>query len=447
MSGLSYAQFVGSQVVSFTASALSVVGSSLILVSIFKQQSLSFLANDTLHQFLVGLSIADIIATITVGTGAFWIPVDRFEDNPWAIGNETTCSIAAFFYVCFATIASFYSCFMSIYFWRTIRSSRRTSTAGVSEQCFRIGAHVVSLLLPLALSSVGFVTNTYHTQSFARFCYYGKDNKCAASDDQDSARVWGLDDSEDGNTWIKEQGNGNPDLWEDEEFGEESSDDCDKSPRKLLNLFRTAVITLLALISIFCTVSVACTVRATLRKSQRYSSRTLADDLRESVGTLSEPRQSRKESQKEQEVAAQAIWYTVAYINSFFFLIVTAIVLNLVDAPYAKFAEPGFYAMLLLTYMTIPLQGALNFIVFIRPRYNAWRQHLSIPQGQRSSSSAKSSDQFGDDTDNPTTATVVDSPWWFVLRKAILEPIPTSSVRRSRMNAKIPTPVPESVAS
>ena len=97
-----------------------------MLISIFWQRKKRSVQTETLHQILAGLSICDILASLTLGTVTLMLPADLFDDVPWAIGNEASCTASASLYVLFATAANGYNGWLSLHFWRSVRNTPRT---------------------------------------------------------------------------------------------------------------------------------------------------------------------------------------------------------------------------------------------------------------------------------------------------------------------------------
>ena len=105
------------QILVTSSGALSIVGSCLIIVTIYKRGRRQ-LQEDSLHQFLLGLSLSDAIASLAIVTGPYMVPEGALPGVPWTFGNQATCSANASFYAVGSMANAFYNCWISIHFWR-----------------------------------------------------------------------------------------------------------------------------------------------------------------------------------------------------------------------------------------------------------------------------------------------------------------------------------------
>ncbi|CAB9496156.1 unknown protein [Seminavis robusta] len=460
---LSYGQFVTLQICSYVSSSFSIAGSLLIMVSIARQQQKKPLETDTLHQLLVGLSICDIVSSLGIATATFMLSADTaMEEIPWAFGNQSTCIASAFIYVSFATAASCYNCFISMHFWRMVRRTRKRAVWSrlnqMKNRLFRIVAHSTAITVSLILAIAGVATNSFHPTAYPHFCYF---NEFPIYCDHD------------------------PNI------------DCEQGlAGSTLGHTRTGVIGFFALVSIACTIAVYVKVRSNLQRSSQYaaantsrsmsldsfmhssivntsshtgtlpsipplplgSTSTSAADNKSTANTKNyNIRSSTNSNQsqhdnKQRQVALQAVWYTLAYLNSVIFVVLGAIVVNTTDVQ-GNEGDPRFFTLLLYMWVFMPLQGALNFIIYIRPRINAWNAHYARQKEQQDQyqryrrSKVKSDEQNGKE-ELQANATIIDNtndlqdtasaeldipPWWVIMRNAVMEEVPSSrQPRRGR---------------
>ena len=411
------------------SSVLSIVGSSLIIISVLKQHDHQKRhQNGTLHQLLLGLSLSDILFSLGCATLTYMLPAALMGDIvPWAWGNQASCSVSGFTVMVSSTIGSFYNCFISLHFWNRIRATRSLSlTSPRRDTMIRLATHTTAIAIPVLFCLVGLLTESFNAHFFPYMCYLGD---------------WPIDCTE------------NPDV------------ECERGggTGPLLGRIRTGIIALLGLISIYCSVSIWLRVRANFRQSRMTVESSGLDShdsfdmstIRASLQSLNTNRNRRSNKDKrEQEVYVQAILYTLAYFNSFIFVLIASILINTTDVD-GKQGEWGHFVLLFLTVTFMPLQGALNFIIFIRPRYQAWKvcltnrenleerhaklqleqQQQAQQQAQQQQQQQEQQKQEGDPTTEPTSPVVADDtapvtiksnniPWWRILRKAILEEVP-----------------------
>ena len=69
------------------------------MISIYRQRHKRPIETDSLHQLLLGLSLFDILATLSIMTAVLMLPTGELEDIPWAFGNDATCTASGFLYV------------------------------------------------------------------------------------------------------------------------------------------------------------------------------------------------------------------------------------------------------------------------------------------------------------------------------------------------------------
>ena len=150
-------------------------------------------------------------------------------------------------------------------------------------------------------------------------------------------------------------------------------------------------------------------------------------------------------SKTQQNVAWQAIWYTIAYCNTFVWPFIFFILEMFVPRSelYGKEGTFGLYLLQVLVFSCVPLQGAFNFIIYIRPKYYEWKRVLLLLNDNNNNNSnrypndiegeAATSSNVVVEEDN---ASVVVISSWVILKKILTdEPIPSLSARTLR-NAK-----------
>ena len=275
----------------------------------------------TQHQILFGLSVADILTSIVCLLFNFVIP-EGVLDARWAIGTDGTCAASGFSYLWFSTAASIYNCLLSLHFFRTIR--RKTAAPTGSDRLFLRMGHAVAILIPLIPAVGGLLTDTYHEHVLLYFCYL----------EEEPSGCGLLDDLE-----------------------------CEKGEvAYTLRNVHMLIICVSTVISLACTVFIYCKVRRTLLGSQNTTS------MSGSLGDAA--------ARREREVRNQAILYTLAYINNIFWLGVGSFFIMVTPETINSRGAPGVFFLQWMSWFCIPLQGFLNFLVYVRPNYNSWRRYL-----------------------------------------------------------------------
>lgn len=278
----------------------------------------------TYQQLLFGLSAADIVASLACFSSFFLQPRGT-TDAPWAFGSKETCAASGFVLVLSSTAAVIYNCFLSIHFWRTIQGSSPQTSSSTTENDgrFLICTHCTAAAIPLILSFVGVVTNSFSPLPFVGICYYYEEYPVGCDKDEEVR--------------------------------------CEhKQLASMLGQIRVGFAFFTSLISCSCTLAIYLKVRSTTVKSRHRFD-----------GSLSAAAERRLRS-----VAIQSLFYTGIYINTFLWPVIGAMVVSFEDDAVERRGEPGLFALQWALWFFLPLQGALNFLVYIRPRYMAWRNHL-----------------------------------------------------------------------
>lgn len=294
-------------------SFLSLVGSSLIIICIFRQRYRRGDCNDTLHHLLLGLSASDWLWSLTVFTGAYMVPAGALRDYPWYLGNETTCTVSAFSNTWLNLSAASYNGFLAIHFWRSVRNSQKISASRRArrEKIFACVAHAVSIGFPGFVAIFALVGQYYRPHPLFSQCYFSVKGSQTAL---------------------------------------------------ILGRSRLAFKWSMMIIAVLCTLSLAHKVRSNLRKSRRYTSSwnsnlvvsdIVENDTPVANGMSRGRRLSRRgssraqlsqseEGDKEREVLYQSFWYLLAYLNTFLPSLITWIVVQVKSKKImAEKGDPG----------------------------------------------------------------------------------------------------------
>lgn len=366
---------------------LSIVGSCLIIFLTYTRG----LGRDTLNQFLLGLSISDIIASLALLASPYTVPQGSLDNVVSARGNQATCSASAFSYAVAALANAFYNCWISMHFLAFARNKHKQGSSTTMQKRTRLVQHTIAVVVPLLVASTALATNAFHPHEFLDMCFYGEYPTACSKD---------------------------------------PSVPCIHTGGKTLGRIHTLIIAVLAIISISCTLAVVRIVKARYARCQRYAIPDPTSDdgpiaparptLLRTSSRNSESQSFRDGAERQKAVASQAWWYMIAYLNSFLIPVIALVVLN-VD-PIRVIENEGsapYYTLKIMLTVFMPLQGALNFVVFIRPRYNAWKAIL-----------------LETDPNMPPS-------WWTILGKAIVQDVPSPREQRMRRRmqslASLPT--------
>lgn len=124
-------------------SALSVVGSSLVIFMVLRRKKALHSQRPTYHRFLLAMSVYDLMQAAWQGLGA--VPVPRWTHGYGCFGNTASCTALGFF-VTLAMGGWVYNAGLSIYYIMVIRHGVSESTiAKILEPTVHVLAFVVSM--------------------------------------------------------------------------------------------------------------------------------------------------------------------------------------------------------------------------------------------------------------------------------------------------------------
>ena len=127
---------------------LSVFGSSLILRDILFTTPHGRIYNSMYHQLIAGMSVFDIIGSISWILSTLMLPTDATNDVSGARGNDTTCKIQGFMLqLSFTGVLYFVS--LTFYYLLTIRFRVRESRVKKWKWAFHVPPVLAGLLLAL----------------------------------------------------------------------------------------------------------------------------------------------------------------------------------------------------------------------------------------------------------------------------------------------------------
>lgn len=306
-------QYYALIILSVVSATLSVVCSGTIVLASCKDKTKS------LYQTLIfALSLADLIGSFTTIFHPFMLPRrTREEGLLWASGNDATCSVAGFFFVSCYPLVSFFSMYLSAYFLAKVRYNAQD---GVLAKKYLLPGVIVAIVLCGGLAVVGGATDSFAPRVYHNVCYFG-----------------------------------------DCEMGKDCTETFESGMSWYLGWVQVVLLVLPALISLGLTVCVYMTVRAKLIKTRKFV-----------FGSQDQQRSNQQE--KLVAVRNQALLYSLAYWNSFFWYFVYGVIGGDDTVMVEKESDPFYYTISVLVWLLFPLQGVVNFMVYTRPRYLQWRK-------------------------------------------------------------------------
>ncbi|KAL3911284.1 MAG: hypothetical protein SGILL_007340 [Bacillariaceae sp.] len=171
-------------VVGLISCVLSLLGSCLILYLVIEGKR----TNELYHRLLLGLSISDMIMTISLLMQPILVP--RETGYLFALGNASSCAFLGFGYLFF--IASYaYNCMLGIYFLATVRFWKLPKPD--TKHCFlwrclyrymEPMGHFVAFAMPIAIGSAAIHFDLLNANPFLGVCsMFPSNHECEWKDD------------------------------------------------------------------------------------------------------------------------------------------------------------------------------------------------------------------------------------------------------------------------
>ena len=298
---------------------------------------------NTYHRLVMLISISDIITSLMLYFHVLLVPSSEVEKTNllWAkYGTQQTCTVVGSFSAWSFLCTSFLHGVLSIYFLCIVKYGWKQFEI---TRYIEIPSMIIIGIVPIAVAIVGVVYQTYNVNSLAHICMicfkdeteYLRETNCYYGD-----KFGHLPED-----WIqclhskvKDEGGNETQFW---------------MTLYLSNVYM-GLCTLAPLIGFCCTYAVYRHVTV------QYSRTT-----RRSLSFNAALRNSK-------EVAWQSIWYSVAYGNTFVWPFVMVIIAT-VGKIHGSQGNPALYLVQLFSWMFLPLQGAINAVVYLRPRYREWK--------------------------------------------------------------------------
>jgi hypothetical protein len=303
-----------------TSALLSILGSSGIIYLILREdKAKGWDVKPLFYHIMLGLSAADLICSVGFFIQPFAAP--QYMELPLAMGNGASCTASGIL-SSFILASSIYSAELAVYFYMSARDVRQKPLFSGREWV----VHIVPLAATLTFASGGAFFRVF----------------------QPSVVLLG------GCLGVTCQ--------------EKQEGDC--SGRKVLpyvflgNMLQFGVL-LTALVGVVAVWLLYNNVRKQLRRLRAYAC----------GDTASHP----QTELRNRNVLHQAVCYTLSFMNSFLMMILASLLLDTFERSNEALAklqpERPLVAVIvvMLVFALMPLQGFLNWLVFVRPRLVRWK--------------------------------------------------------------------------
>mmetsp|Transcript_23073 Transcript_23073/g.56913 ORF Transcript_23073/g.56913 Transcript_23073/m.56913 type:complete len:570 (-) Transcript_23073:1281-2990(-) len=349
------------------SATLSALGSASIIYKILRDKQL---IAKPYHRTMLALSLADVIASLTFGLYPFLMP---FQSRIWSFGNATTCTTLGFLtQLSFAAIG--YNCILSFYYLLAIRFNL---TRKKFSQRYEKPMHFVNLAFFLTTASVGAVYRFYSAVDVGMGCWV--------------------------NNWPG---------------GCNLTGDCVSQQIAILFAGLPVCFFFLAIVvnnlivyrhvrTIFNSLDKVYLAQEEKEKKKSSSSSSPSSQsqhgltAREAIAVRRVHMRSELYDQQLHQVAIQASWY----VGSFLLCYTPALATRLVETFTYNYDDAKIYWLLVITAMTLPLQGFFNMFIYNRPHYIKIREahpnfgklkamHAAFLESKSLSSSKSSANSF-----------------------------------------------------
>jgi hypothetical protein len=334
------AQYIILCIVGALSSVLSILGSTTILSLVIRRKK----TGELYQRLLLGLSVSDLFMSFSLLLQPLLTPKET--GYPLALGNSSTCKALGFGYLFF--ISSYtYNCMLGIYFLAVVRYQASSQSIA---RCLEPWGHIIAFGAPLAIGTVSVRYDVLNVNPFLGGCtLFPTDHECTWKDDVECENA---------------------------------------SAHNILNSTLDFYAMAMGGTGLICTIAVWCTVRSRLKtqlelEAQRNPNVTAEDqDI---------------QTKRIRTIGSQAVWYTLAYMVGLICVVLANVIegIFLEDSLEGLGDEPLYFAGIFMLWLFFPLQGFLNCLVYIRPRWVRWKAYYE------------------------------GSSWWFAFRKALsLQPPP-----------------------
>ena len=319
---LKFEQELTALCISWVSASLSITGSVCIVYLIVFRQRKS-LETDPFRRLMVAMCVCDVIHSFWLLWQGILLPRET-SPRAFAIGNRATCSMLGFF-AQFGFSVAFYNGMISFHHLLTIRHGLTPSQIASRYEPYM---HGLSIFWPLTTAIIGVSLGAFNENFVGPMCWFANYPQGCETDPLQPCRVFILG-------YVTTGG-------------------------PVGVIFICIAINMLR---------IYWHVRSTL---SRGATRSL--DSVSSVDTTSSPPTSNPYTTQIQQVAAQAYLFVFVFCLTFCFGFLNQSLEASVDGTVENpWDERNIFPTIVLHQLFYPLQGFLNFFVFVRPRYLAMR--------------------------------------------------------------------------
>lgn len=164
------------------SASISAIASFLIVYTIFKSKKKT---SDTLNRLLLGMSVSDIISSISIALGTIPVPRDTesfIYNMPY--GNQMSCNVQGFSILVFSTMVPLYVTNLCVYYVAIIKFN---VSADTMSRWIEPVLHIFSVAFCFVYGSVSLVKG--YINPLPPYCYFAVyPNNCIANPDVECIR-------------------------------------------------------------------------------------------------------------------------------------------------------------------------------------------------------------------------------------------------------------------
>ena len=333
------------------SAAASVLGSTAVITSVLHEYHRNRI--NPYLRIMLALSSSDVLSSIIVALDGFVVPAES-SDRIWVIGNKTTCIVTATFWQLAVCGVIFYSGYLSFYFLLTIRYGM---TAKTFSRRIEPWMHGVAIAWSVGTAIFGATIGLFGEQTFIPGCWIHRQPKGFNKHIRCSSGVlsWIILGAPWFICFVSVCVN-NLIIF--------------KYVRSTINRARRHSTTYGANFSR----EDSCSVDFELDNSAGVSSTQLPSSRVSDKQYLPSSRVLDKQSRRIQEVATQGGFYVLAFtVSTVTYVIARCLQMAGLDAS----NERQWFPFIVLHQLFVPLQGSMNMIVYLRPKYALCRSRFS----------------------------------------------------------------------
>jgi hypothetical protein len=98
---------------------------SIIISTVVMAAATASSSPPTYYRIMMGMSLADVIFSLSAFWQPYLIPADAVSLPPWAFGNTQTCSLVGFGLVTFSMVTALCNAYLSLFFLSMVTSKTK----------------------------------------------------------------------------------------------------------------------------------------------------------------------------------------------------------------------------------------------------------------------------------------------------------------------------------